>query len=83
MKAFVLKRIEDFSGISGTGIVAEGAEFADGTCAMRWLTRLRSTAIYASLDEIQAIHGHDGRTEIHYIDLSGYESRLLERENDE
>lgn len=63
--------------MSGTGVVAEGVEFADGVCAMRWLTPVRSTAIYASLEELRAIHGHDGATETVYIDLSEYETRLL------
>ena len=35
-RAFVLQRNEDETGVSGTGIVAEGVEFSDGTVALRW-----------------------------------------------
>jgi len=34
MRTFFLERIEDETGISGTGIVAEGVEFSDGQIAM-------------------------------------------------
>jgi len=40
MKKFWLKRIEDFSGISGTGIVAEGVIFSNGKAILSWLTIL-------------------------------------------
>lgn len=62
MKRFVLDRHEDESGVSGTGLVAEGVVFSDGTCALRWLGDLRSTAVYESLADIEAIHGHSGKT---------------------
>ena len=55
-------RDDDVSGVSGTGIVGEVAEFSDGTVTVRWLTQYRSTVVYASLDDAQRIHGHDGRT---------------------
>ncbi len=38
MKKFWLKRIEDVSQVSGTGIVAEGIIFSDGVAVLRWLT---------------------------------------------
>lgn len=61
---FYLERIEDETGISGTGRVAEGFVFQDGTVSLRWLTDLRSTAIYNSLQEVEAIHGHNGKTKV-------------------
>jgi hypothetical protein len=36
MKTFELYRIDDATGISGTGIVAQGVVFDDGTCAFGW-----------------------------------------------
>jgi hypothetical protein len=60
----VLYRREDVSGVSGTGPVAEIGRFSDGVCAMRWLTATASTAIYSSLEELIAIHGHGGATEV-------------------
>lgn len=65
----MLYRHKDVNGISGVGHVAEGVEFSDGRVAMRWIaTTLRSTGIYDSLDDMLSIHGHDGRTEIHFTD---------------
>jgi len=68
MRRFVLDRAEDISGSSGVGYVAEGVEFTNGTVAMRWRTDLASTAIYDTIGELEAIHGHDGATQIRWID---------------
>ena len=64
MRTFRLIRVEDASGVSGTGSVAEGVVFSDGVCALNWTTRFKSTAIYQSLEVLEAIHGHEGRTRI-------------------
>jgi len=34
-RPFVLRRLVDETGVSGTGVVAEGVEFSDGTVALR------------------------------------------------
>lgn len=65
MRTFILERNEDPTGVSGTGVVAEGVEFEDGTVALRWCVgEHRSTVIWSSMKSVEAIHGHDGRTEI-------------------
>jgi len=61
---FWLERIEDESGVSGTGRVAEGYEFQDGVVVMRWLTKHKSTCIYDSIEDVNIIHGHSGKTVI-------------------
>jgi len=63
---FDLIRLSDEGGVSGTGHVAEGVVFADGTTVMRWLTDKRSTAVYESARDLLAIHGHGGKTEMRY-----------------
>lgn len=68
IRRFVLNRSEDFSGISGTGVVAEGLEFSDGSCVLRWRTKYSSTCIYKSILELEHIHGHEGRTKVVFID---------------
>lgn len=68
MKRFRLIRHVDHSGSSGVGAVAEGAEFTDGVCVMRWLTQYRSTAVYDSLEALITIHGHNGDTEVQWVD---------------
>ena len=65
-RTFDLIRLSDVSGISGTGIVAEGCVFSDGTTALRWLTEHRSSVLYESAREVLAIHGHNGATVMRY-----------------
>lgn len=63
-RRFWLDRKEDVSGISGTGIVAEGIIFTSGSCVLTWLTGIAQISVYPSLDHVRMIHGHDGMTEI-------------------
>lgn len=67
LPTFALRRYEDESGVSGTGIVAQGVQFSDGTVALRWMVDLRSTALYDSIDDVVAIHGHGGRTRVVWL----------------
>jgi hypothetical protein len=64
MKTFELHRDEDATGVSGTGIVAQGVEFDDGTCAIRWIKDRHSTGLYSSMRDVRAIHCHGGTTRI-------------------
>ena len=56
--------------MSGTGIVAEGVQFQDGSCVLRWISCTSATGIYHSAVEMIHIHSHggDGTTKIVYID---------------
>lgn len=63
-RLFQLVRSEDVSGTSGTGVVAEGVEFSDGTCVLHWLSQLHSIEICANLHVVEQIHGHGGRTSV-------------------
>ena len=69
MKRFILNRIEDETGISGTGTVAEGVQFSDGKVTMRWIVgEHRSTVVWDSIEAVDKIHGHGGRTVIEWVD---------------
>jgi hypothetical protein len=68
MRRFVFNRKEDIGGVSGTGIVAEGAQFANGKVAIAWLTKHTSVAIYDNMETVEAIHGHRGSTDIVWLD---------------
>ncbi len=57
-------RHEDESGISGTGIVAEWIEYSDGEVVVHWLSHTPSTNHYRNFKQVDAIHGHGGRTEL-------------------
>lgn len=70
-RRFVLNRRIDVTGVSGTGPVADGVEFPDGRVAMRWRPGAigkTSTATYDDIDTVNAIHGHDGATQVVWID---------------
>jgi hypothetical protein len=66
LKTFKLRRVEDESGISGTGIVAEGVEFTNGEAVLCWLTKHRSVGIYPNMKELENIHGHGGKTVVEW-----------------
>lgn len=69
MKRFSLQRLEDETGVSGVGVVAEGIQFTSGICVLSWLTEVRSiAAIYDSIDDLEQLHGHNGLTIIEWID---------------
>lgn len=75
MKRFLLVRSEDISGVSGTGVVAEGVEFHDGQCVLSWLGRFHTIevvptieAVVPPIEAIETIHGHEGRTRIQWLD---------------
>lgn len=59
---FKAVRKTDETGVSGAGHVADGVVFEDGTTVLRWRTKTRSTAVYASFEDMKTIHGHDGAT---------------------
>ena len=72
LKLFVLYRIEDETGISGTGVVAEGIEFSDGKCVISWVTEHKSIAIYENIEQVIMIHGHNGKTVIRFLHSTEY-----------
>jgi hypothetical protein len=68
MRRFELVRVEDVSGISGTGVVAEGVEFTNGKCTMSWLTKYTSVTVFENMTSLEAIHGHQGKTMVRWVD---------------
>ena len=69
MRRFILFRKEDPTGVSGTGIVAQGIQFGDGRVSLRWVSQHASTANFDSINDVRAIHGHDGATVVDWMDL--------------
>ena len=70
MRRFELHRTRDVSGVSGTGIVAEGIVFSTGTAVVHWISgRFQSTVTWPDgVPAVEEIHGHGGATTIHWID---------------
>lgn len=63
-RAFVLERDTDHTGVSGTGTVADGVEFPDGTVVVRWRGPMASTVVWARIEDAVAVHGHGGATRV-------------------
>jgi hypothetical protein len=68
MRRFRLIRTEDVSGVSGTGVVAEGVAFASGKVALSWCSELPTVTVYDGIGDLERIHGHEGRTRIEWLD---------------
>lgn len=75
MKLFELRRIEDTTGVSGIGLVAQGAIFDNGKCAVTWLRDPQSTTIYDCIEDVVKIHSHGGKTKV--VQVANYEARPI------
>jgi len=65
---FTLVRDEDVTGVSGTGVVAEGVEFTGGVVALRWLSDWPTSVVFhdKGMESVHAVHGHSGKTRVVY-----------------
>lgn len=62
MRTFILRRNIDVSGISGTGVIAEGVEFHDGQVVLSWFGEHHTIEVSPSIKDVIDIHGHGGKT---------------------
>lgn len=77
MRRFVIHRDVDVSGISGTGLVAEGVEFTDGVVVVRWLTSQAAeptTVVHPDIRNVVALHGHGGSSRVEWLDAAARSS---------
>jgi hypothetical protein len=72
LRAFHLVRDTDLTGVSGTGVVAEGVAFSDGTVALRWLSAWPTSVVFhdRGIEAVEAVHGHGGATRIVWTEES-------------
>ena len=72
-RLFRLLRLEDETGLSGTGPVAEGVLFDNGKVAVGWGGQqgVPSVAVFDSIEQVEKIHGHGGKTRVEWqvVDL--------------
>lgn len=68
MRRFVLYRFEDPTGISGTGIVAEGCLFNNDFVALTWTTETPSLTWHLDMANVEKIHAHGGLTKVKWLD---------------
>lgn len=79
-KFFTLHRMDDETGVSGTGVVAWGVRWPDGSCSMRWLGKTPSFVNYEGVcpediagqrcgaTHAEVVHGHHGKTILNWRD---------------
>lgn len=77
---FEIHRDVDITGLSGTGIVADGAVFPDGTTVVRWREVTgenydkgvrATTVVHPNVESVEALHGHGGATRLVFTDDRG------------
>ena len=68
MRTFHVYREEDVSGVSGTGVIAEGVLFSNGKVVVNWISMHKITEFSDSMAEWQAVHGHEGKTQVVWDD---------------
>jgi hypothetical protein len=68
MRRFLLQRDHDVSGVSGTGVVAEGTQYTGGWVSLVWLGDTPSMVFHQSMTNVEAIHGHGGNTWVNWLD---------------
>lgn len=67
-RRFHLHRTTDITGVSGTGRVADGVLWPDGSVSIRWRGDRPSTVFWDDLGHAEAVHGHGGATRIVWDD---------------
>ena len=78
-RTFHVQRDQDITGVSGTGVVADGCEFPDGTTVVRWRELPQghpnyqrgvraTTVIFPNPQAVEALHGHNGATHLAWDD---------------
>lgn len=69
MRRFRIDRETDVTGVSGTGCVAQGVVFSDGTTVVRWMSGATpTTTAHASIESVEAIHLHGGLSKLRWED---------------
>ncbi len=78
IRTFELHRHQDVTGISGTGHVADGILWPDGTASVRWRGERPSVVFWdGGLASVVAIHGHGSATEIRWTELDKLTNRMV------
>lgn len=68
-RRFLLKRIIDDSGVSGTGYVAAGLVWPSLKVTIEWIVGDHiSQENHETLEDCMAIHGHSGHTIVEWLD---------------
>jgi len=78
-RPFQLVRRVDISGVSGTGVVAEGVQFTDGSVALRWTGATPATSVWDhGIESMLAVHGHGDASVVEWLDHSSFHLSPME-----
>ncbi|WP_206302713.1 hypothetical protein [Streptomyces sp. WAC 01529] len=78
-RLFVLRRHVDVSGVSGTGVIADGAEWPDGTASLRWRgEHPKIDFADRGVTTLHFVHGHSGATEVEYLEDEPADAPVLD-----
>lgn len=67
-RRFHLQRDTDITGVSGTGRVADGVLWPDGSVAIRWRGDRPSSVHWDRIADAEHVHGHGGATRLVWDD---------------
>lgn len=67
-RRFEIIRTADVTGVSGTGVVADGCQFPAGSVAICWRGTHSSTVIWRCIEDALHVHGHAANTQIRWLD---------------
>lgn len=69
-RLFELHRDVDVTGVSGTGVVAEGILFSDNVAVLHWVGLWPSSVVHyeRGMEAVEHVHGHQGSTRIVWLD---------------
>jgi len=67
-RRFYLHRTRDITGASGTGRVADGVLWTDGSASVRWRGEHGSVVHWDRLESAERVHGHNGATMLVWLD---------------
>jgi hypothetical protein len=84
-RPFALYRRSDSTGISGTGVVAEGCAFNDGSAVLRWLSDWPTSVVFhdRGMEAIEKVHGHSGATQVVWMSDELQPLAEMEQERDQ
>lgn len=68
MQRFNVNRKKDISGVSGTGLIAEGVRFHDNQVCVSWFGKHQIVEVCKDIETWLAVHGHNGATSIEWLD---------------
>lgn len=79
MRTFTLHRQDDATGVSGTGVVAWGVLWPDGSVSIRWNSPTPSFISFEGVpsdtqlqrvgdQHVRSVHGHNGKTIVIWSD---------------